>query len=80
MPTPIFTHPDCIQHDPGPDHPETPQRLRAVVERVSGDPRFSLIEATPATIDQLLAVHPEGYLLQLNGSARTVVGHCSSTP
>lgn len=65
MPIPVFTHPDCIRHDPGPDHPETPQRLRAVVERVSGDQRFVLVEATPATLDQLLAVHPAGYLAQL---------------
>ncbi|MCD7098190.1 histone deacetylase family protein [Stenotrophomonas sp. MMGLT7] len=28
----VFTHPDCLGHDPGPDHPESPERLRAVTE------------------------------------------------
>jgi len=26
----VFTHPDCLAHDPGPGHPETPARLEAV--------------------------------------------------
>ena len=28
----VYTHPSCLQHDPGPDHPESPQRLQAVLD------------------------------------------------
>ncbi len=27
----VFTHPACLGHDPGPEHPESPARLEAVV-------------------------------------------------
>ena len=27
-----YTHPACLEHDTGPDHPECPQRLRAVLD------------------------------------------------
>ena len=33
MAVPVFTHPDCLRHDPGSDHPETPARLRVLLER-----------------------------------------------
>ena len=39
MAVPLFTHPDCLRHDPGPDHPETPSRLAAILERAGQDPR-----------------------------------------
>jgi len=28
----VFTHPACLGHDPGPDHPESPLRLQVVLE------------------------------------------------
>ena len=31
MPTALITHPACIEHEPGPLHPESPQRLSAVL-------------------------------------------------
>lgn len=65
MPVPIFTHPCCLKHDPGPGHPETPARLRAILERVGKDSRFEVREAVPAELNDLLAVHPEGYLVRL---------------
>jgi acetoin utilization deacetylase AcuC-like enzyme len=62
VPVPIFTHPDCLLHDSGPDHPETPARLRVLLERARAEPGVEVIEAPAALIDPLLAVHPRDYL------------------
>jgi acetoin utilization deacetylase AcuC-like enzyme len=71
MPVPVFTHPSCLKHDPGSGHPETPARLRAVLDRLKGEPRVDVQEARPASREPLLAVHPEPYLASLESmSAR----------
>jgi acetoin utilization deacetylase AcuC-like enzyme len=71
MPVAVFTHPSCLKHDPGPDHPETPARLRAVLEHLHGDPHASVAVAEPAALEPLLAVHPKAYLASLEAmSAR----------
>jgi acetoin utilization deacetylase AcuC-like enzyme len=58
----IFTHPDCLRHDPGSDHPETPARLRTLLERARVADAVKVLEATLATREALLAVHTEAYL------------------
>jgi acetoin utilization deacetylase AcuC-like enzyme len=58
----VFTHPACLRHDPGPDHPETPARLRVLLERARRDITADVVEAGAAPLDALLAVHPESYL------------------
>ncbi len=60
-----FTHASCLQHDPGPDHPETPARLHAVLDRIRREEGVSLYEAPPSARDPLLAVHPDQYLTSL---------------
>jgi acetoin utilization deacetylase AcuC-like enzyme len=68
---PVFTHPDCLRHDPGPDHPESPARLRVLLERARRDVTADVIDAAGAPLDALLAVHPESYLRGLEAmSAR----------
>jgi acetoin utilization deacetylase AcuC-like enzyme len=62
VPVPIFTHPDCLRHDPGPDHPETPARLRVLLDRVRAAPGVEVREARAGSIDAVLAVHPRAYL------------------
>jgi acetoin utilization deacetylase AcuC-like enzyme len=55
----IYSHPDCLAHDPGAGHPESPARLAAVLEALA-DPRFALLdrfEAPRATREQLGRVH-----------------------
>jgi acetoin utilization deacetylase AcuC-like enzyme len=55
----IFSHPVFLQHDPGPGHPESPQRLEAVLEALA-DPRFAALprrEAPRASRSQIAAVH-----------------------
>jgi acetoin utilization deacetylase AcuC-like enzyme len=70
MPVTVFTHPSCLKHDPGPDHPETPARLHAILERLRKD-QSAVQEAQPAGLDPLLAVHPQVYLASLEAmSAR----------
>jgi acetoin utilization deacetylase AcuC-like enzyme len=60
----LFTHPDCLLHDPGPGHPESPARLRAVLEALDA-PAFAPLlrrEAPPATVDQIALAHGRGYV------------------
>lgn len=70
MAVPVFTHPDCVRHDPGPDHPETPARLTALLKRARDDARARVVESPPAGRDALLAVHPDGYLQSLEAMSR----------
>ena len=67
----VYTHAACVEHDPGPGHPESPARLRAVLETLD-DPRFAQIErieAPRATRDQLLRVHEPAYIESIYASA-----------
>ncbi len=61
MTTCLFTHPACIEHDPSPEHPESPDRLRRVLE-VLDAPEFVALErreAPQASRAQITAMHPE---------------------
>ena len=62
MPVAVFTHPDCLRHDPGPDHPETPGRLGTLLDRLRREPGAALHDAAPADRSELIAVHRESYL------------------
>jgi acetoin utilization deacetylase AcuC-like enzyme len=65
MAVPVYTHPFCIRHDPGPDHPETPARLAVTLAWLARDPRAELREARLGRREDLLLVHPEGHLVCL---------------
>lgn len=65
MPVPIFTHPDCLRHDPGPDHPESPARLRVLLDRARAERGVEVRQVAAGSIDELLAVHPRPYLDRL---------------
>ena len=61
MTTALITHAACLEHDPGPYHPESPDRLRVVLQALEA-PEFAALlreEAPRATREQLLRVHPE---------------------
>jgi acetoin utilization deacetylase AcuC-like enzyme len=62
VPVALFTHPDCLRHDPGPDHPESPSRLRVLLERARAQPDIEVRDVPAASIDALLEVHPRSYL------------------
>lgn len=69
MTVPVFTHPRCLDHDPGRGHPETPQRLRAVLDAVRGA-KYETRTAPLATLDALAGVHPPEYAADLEGLSR----------
>lgn len=55
----VFSHPACLLHEPGPAHPESPSRLRAVLDALDDAqcvPTLRL-DAPPATRDMLARVH-----------------------
>ncbi len=64
MSTALFTHPACLEHDPGEWHPECPARLRAVLAALEGETFTPLLRevAPAATREQLLLAHPSGYV------------------
>ncbi|WP_266159032.1 histone deacetylase family protein [Dyella silvatica] len=67
----LYTHPACLQHDPGPGQAESPARLRAVLQALDHD-RFAAIdrvEAPRASREQLLRVHDAAYVERLLSSA-----------
>ena len=55
----VFTHTACLGHDPGPDHPESPERLRAVLDalRAAFPDQLDWREAPPAKLGELARVH-----------------------
>jgi acetoin utilization deacetylase AcuC-like enzyme len=71
MAVPLFTHPACLRHDPGPDHPETPARLRVLLDLARSTAHVEVSEVPAATAEALLLVHPSQYLAGLEAmSAR----------
>jgi acetoin utilization deacetylase AcuC-like enzyme len=76
MTTLLYTHPSCLEHDPGQYHPETPARLKAVLEALSA-PEFAALErreAPQAALDDLTRVHPQRFVERLLAAVPTA-GH-----
>lgn len=54
----VFTHPACLDHDPGPDHPERPARLETVTSALrAAFPDLDWREAPLAKLGDLARVH-----------------------
>jgi acetoin utilization deacetylase AcuC-like enzyme len=76
MTTLLYTHPSCLEHDPGQYHPETPARLKAVLDALS-TPEFAGLqrrEAPEAALDDLTRVHPQLFVERLLAAVPTA-GH-----
>ena len=76
MPVPVFSHPRCLDHDPGTGHPERPARLKAVLRGVRGA-GYEVREAAPATVAALAGVHPPEYaelLERLSAGGAAMIG------
>ena len=67
MTTLLFTHPACLEHDPGRHHPESAARLRAVLAALA-EPEFADLErreAREAALEDVLRVHPRPHVERL---------------
>jgi acetoin utilization deacetylase AcuC-like enzyme len=64
MTTLLYTHPACLEHDPGSHHPESPHRLRAVLAALA-QPEFARLERREAPrggLDEVMRVHPRPFI------------------
>ncbi|MCX7364018.1 MAG: histone deacetylase family protein [Alphaproteobacteria bacterium] len=76
----LISHPAFLGHDPGEHHPESPDRLRAVLAALD-DPEFAglaRLSAPEATMEQLTRVHPERYVEGVMIDADTVMSSGSA--
>ncbi len=64
MTTALITRPACLDHDPGPGHPERPDRLRRVLAALDHPDFAPLLRdlAPRATEAQLALAHPAPYV------------------
>lgn len=56
---------DYLKHDTGPGHPERPQRLESLVQRIQHSPLWEDMRhllVSPATVEWISLVHPEYYI------------------
>lgn len=74
MTTAFLTHPDCLQHEMGPHHPESPARLAAVLAAFHAaglDAKLTAIEAPLASRAALRAAHSEHHVETVFATAPT---------
>ncbi len=68
--TGYFTHPTCWKHEMGQGHPECPQRLDAIQDRllISGlDMALTAMEAPEASLSDIELAHDRMYIASLRG-------------
>src|SRR5260221_4170288 len=72
MPTAFITHADCLKHDMGRHHPESPARLSAIEDQLIASGIMQHLErheAPLATDEQLARVHPLEYVQAIRAAA-----------
>ncbi len=67
MNTALFYSPKFLEHDPGPDHPETPNRLKVIIDELSRSgllktEKCTYVEPKPARLEDLQLVHEPDYI------------------
>lgn len=64
MSTLLVTHEACLRHDPGAYHPESPARLKAVLDGLSGAPfaRLQHRQAPKADLADIARAHPRALI------------------
>ncbi|MFZ5468159.1 MAG: histone deacetylase, partial [Myxococcota bacterium] len=73
MATLLLSGPLFLAHDPGPMHPESPARLRCILEGLARSPVENTFRTPPrpATREELIAVHTSAYVDRLAALAGT---------
>jgi len=72
MPVAFITHPSCLLHEMGPYHPECPERLSAVGDRMIAagvDSYLKHYTATEATREQIGRVHSSAYIDEIESAS-----------
>ena len=72
MTTAYISHPACLQHETGIDHPESPRRLYAIEDALISEGLMNLLmrlDAPRATREQLCRVHSPEYLDEIEHRA-----------
>jgi acetoin utilization deacetylase AcuC-like enzyme len=72
-PLTVLHHPATLAHDNGPGHPESPERIRAILDTLRAGPladRLSFVEAPLAEREALERVHPARYLDRIDALVR----------
>jgi len=72
MATVLLTHPDCVLHEMGAGHPESPQRLRSILSAIEASglaASLDVREAPQATREQLERVHGRDHVELIHESA-----------
>ena len=67
-----ITHPDCLRHEMGPHHPECPERVSVVHERLlaAGLLDFAHVHEAPlASVEQIARAHSTRHILELQAAA-----------
>ncbi|MEQ1667248.1 MAG: histone deacetylase family protein [Sulfuriferula sp.] len=72
MQTAYISHPACLKHDMGVDHPESPARLTAIEDQLIATnilPFLQYHEAPRVTVEQLARVHTQDYIRSIEAVA-----------
>ena len=73
MTTIVYTHDACLEHRPGSHHPESPERLKAVLQALR-EPRFAALqwrEAPLGTREQVELIHDPAFIDEVADLAPT---------
>ena len=72
MQTAYITHPDCLKHEMGSHHPESPQRITAIEDQLIASDLLHYLrhyDAPLATVEQLARVHTQHYIETIQQAA-----------
>jgi acetoin utilization deacetylase AcuC-like enzyme len=75
MSTAFYTHADCLRHEMGAWHPESPQRLQAILDQLIACGMHDLLdhrEAPLASQDSLALVHTAGAIARVRDNCPSV--------
>ena len=64
----VFSHPACLQHNLGAEHPESPARLHAIFDQILSSGLEYVLQhkdSSAATDEQLALVHDKNYIADL---------------